>query len=184
MEPKNQTVHFRGRVITVTTDDVVLPNGHQAKLEVVHHPGGAAVVALDSKRHVCLLRQYRYVAGGWIWELPAGKLEPNEPPLETAKRELIEEAGVCATYWESLGTVLSSPGVFGEVLHLFYATQIEPSTAAHEHSEVIEVHWMPFTEAYEWAMNGTIRDAKTVIALARAHALGAAAPKSPAANIP
>lgn len=183
MKPENQTVHFRGRVITVTTDDVVLPNGHRAKLEVVHHPGGAAVVALDSKRHVCLLRQYRYVAGGWIWELPAGKLEPNEPPLETARRELVEEAGVSASHWNSLGTVLSSPGVFGEVLHLFQATGIEPSTAAHEHSEVIEVHWVPFEEAHEWALNGTIRDAKTIIALVRAFALGAAH-ESAAADIP
>src|SRR5262245_14407362 len=169
MKPEKQTVQFRGRVITVTTDEVVLPHGQRALLEVVHHPGGAAVVALDSQRRVCLLRQYRYVAEGWIWELPAGKLEPNEPPLETAKRELIEEAGVSASHWESLGTALSSPGVFGEILHLFFATGIEASTAAHEHSEVIEVHWIAFEEAYEWAMNGTIGDAKTVIALARAH---------------
>src|SRR5712672_4876400 len=173
MKPENQTVHFRGRVITVTTGDVLLPDGHRALLEVVHHPGGAAVVALDSQQRVCLLKQYRYVANGWIWELPAGKLEPNEPPLETAKRELIEEAGVSASQWESLGTALSSPGVFSEVLHLFYATEIEPSTAAHEHSEIIEVHWIPFAEAYEWAMNGQIRDAKTIIALARANALAA-----------
>jgi 8-oxo-dGTP pyrophosphatase MutT (NUDIX family) len=174
MKPENQTLHFRGRVISVTTDDVVLPNGNRAKLEVVHHPGGAAVVALDSKRHVCLLRQYRYVAGGYIWELPAGKLEPSEPPLETAKRELIEEAGVSASQWRSLDTVLSSPGVFGEVVHLFYATGIEPSTAAHEHSEVIEVHWVPFAQAHEWALNGTIRDAKTIIGLFRAFALDTA----------
>src|ERR1700716_2806469 len=182
MKPENQTVHFRGRVITVSTDDVVLPNGHRAALEVVRHPGGAAVVAIDSKRQVCLLRQYRYVADGWIWELPAGKLEPNEPPLETAKRELIEEAGVSANQWESLGTVLSSPGVFAEVLHLFYATELEPSTAAHEHSEIIEVHWIPFAEAYEWAMNGQIRDAKTIIALARANAPAAVRKSSPADN--
>ena len=167
MKPEKQTVQFRGRVITVTTDEVVLPNGHRAQLEVVHHPGGAAVVAIDSKHRVCLLRQYRYVADGWIWELPAGKLEPNEPPIETAKRELIEEAGVSASHWESLGTALSSPGVFGEVLHLFFANGIEPSTAAHEHSEVIEVHWVPYAQAHEWAMNGNIRDAKTIIGLFR-----------------
>src|SRR3954466_8420831 len=98
MKPENQTVQFRGRVITVTTDDVVLPNGHRAKLEVVPHPGEAGVVALDVQRQVCLLRQYRYVADGWIWELPAGKLEPGEPPLQTAQRELIEEAGVSASH--------------------------------------------------------------------------------------
>jgi len=183
MKPEKQTVHFRGRVIKVTTDEVVLPNGHQATLEVVHHPGGAAVVALDSQRQVCLLRQYRYVAGGWIWELPAGKLEPNEPPLETAKRELIEEAGVSASHWESLGTALSSPGVFGEVLHLFYATDLQPSTTDHGHSEIIEIHWFPLAQAYAWALNGEIRDAKTIIGLARALALDAAR-RPPGANNP
>ena len=183
MKPENSTLQFRGRVITVTTDDVILPNGHRAQLEVVHHPGGAVIAAVDSKRQVCLLRQYRYVAGGVIWELPAGKLEPNEPPLETAKRELIEEAGVSARRWGSLGAVLSSPGVFGEVLHLFHATELEPSRAAHEQAEVIEVHWVPFAEAYEWAMNGTIRDAKSAIALARLHALEVAG-AAPRADIP
>jgi len=183
MAQENQIVHFRGRVITVTTDDVLLPNGHRAQLEVVHHPGGAAVVALDARRQVCLLRQYRYVAGGWIWELPAGKLEPNEPPIETAKRELIEEGGRSAGQWQSLGTILSSPGVFSEVIHLFQATQLEASQAAHEHSEVIEIHWIPFAQAHEWTMNGTITDAKTVIGIARAFALDTPH-KSPAADVP
>jgi len=173
MKPEKQTLHYRGRVVTVTADEVVLPNGHRATLDVVHHPGGAAAVALDSQKRVCLLRQYRYVTGGWIWELPAGKLEPNEPPLETARRELIEEAGVSARHWESLGAVFSSPGVFSEVLHLFYATELEQSSAAHESAEVIEVHWVPFEEAYEWAMNGKIRDAKTIIALARVFSIDA-----------
>lgn len=168
MKPDKQTVHFRGRVIKVTTDEVVLPNGHRAELEVVHHPGGAAVVALDADRRVCLLRQYRYVAGGWIWELPAGKLEPNEPPLVTAQRELVEEAGVSAREWHSLDSYLSSPGVFSEVLHLYLAFGIEPARAALESAEVIEVHWMPFAEALEWAMNGTIRDGKTALGLTRA----------------
>lgn len=182
MKPENQTVHFRGRVITVTTDEVVLPNGHRAKLEVVQHPGGAAVVALDSHRQVCLLRQYRYVADGWIWELPAGKLEPGEPPLETAQRELIEEAGVSASHWESLGAVLSSPGVFGETLHLFQATGLEPQAVSHGQAEVIEIHWIPFSQAYAWAMDGTIRDAKTIIGLARAFAIDAAHKTAPPGN--
>src|SRR5579862_1541331 len=122
MKPEKQTVHFRGRVVTVTTDHVVLPNGHHAELEVVRHPGGAVVAAVDGENRVCLLRQYRYVADGWLWELPAGKLEPHEAPLLTAQRELTEEAGVRAAHWESLGLTLSSPGVFAERLHLFLAT--------------------------------------------------------------
>jgi ADP-ribose pyrophosphatase len=168
MKPEKQTVHFRGRIITVTTDEVILPNGYRAELEVVHHPGGAAAVAIDTEQRVCLLRQYRYVAGGWLWELPAGKLEPDEPPLVTAQRELVEEAGVSARHWESLGSYLSSPGIFTEVLHLFLATGIEPAKAAHEHAEVIETHWVPFAEACEWAVSGKIRDGKTAIGLIRA----------------
>ena len=168
MKPLNQTVQFTGRVIRVTTDEVVLPNGHRTELEVVHHPGGAAAVAVDAERRVCLLRQYRYVAGGWLWELPAGKLEPGEPPLATAQRELTEEAGVTASRWASLGTSRSSPGVFSEVIHLYLATGIAPATTAHERAEVIEIHWLPLATACEWALAGAITDAKTVVGLLRA----------------
>ena len=167
---KQSTTHFRGRVIKVTVDEVDLPNGHRAALEVVHHPGGAAAVAIDTEDRVCLLRQYRYVAGGYVWELPAGKLEPSEPPLNTAQRELIEEAGVNARTWSDLGTVLSSPGVFSEILYLYLALDLEPTTAALESSEVIEVHWVPLTEACERALSGDITDGKTVIGLLRAAA--------------
>ena len=175
MKPQRQTVHYRGRVVTLTTDEVTLPNGHAVTLEVVHHPGGAVAVALDDQERVCLLRQYRYVADGWLWELPAGKLEPNEPPLATAQRELIEEAGTRARTWQSLGSYLSSPGVFSEVLHLFLATGLTAAATAHEQAEVIEVHWVPFAQAYEWALEGEIRDGKTAIGLVRArHALNLA----------
>ena len=168
MRPVSQTTQFTGRIIRVTTDEVVLPNGHRTVLEIVHHPGGAVAVALDAGARVCLLRQYRYAAGGWLWELPAGKLEPAEPPLGTAQRELAEEAGLEARRWTSLGTCLSSPGVFTEVLHLFLATGIAPGAAAHERSEVIEIHWLPLETACEWALAGTITDSKTVVGLLRA----------------
>jgi 8-oxo-dGTP pyrophosphatase MutT (NUDIX family) len=168
MGMKKSTTHFRGRVIRVTVDEVDLPNGKRAGLEVVHHPGGAAVAAIDAQERLCLLRQYRYVANDWVWELPAGKLEPNEPPLATAQRELIEEAGVSAKEWTSLGAVLTSPGVFSEVIHLFIAHGIEPATAALEPSEVIEVHWVPLAEACERALAGDLRDAKTALGVLRA----------------
>ena len=191
MKPDRQTLQFAGRVISVTTDEVLLPNGHRAVLEVVHHPGGAAAVALDENGRVCLLRQYRYVAGGWLWELPAGKLEPGEPALLTAQRELGEEAGVSARAWLGLGTCLSSPGVFTEALHLFLATGIEPAAARHESAEVIEVHWVPIEAACAWALDGTITDGKTALGLLRARHImartppGAApGPANPTAKIP
>lgn len=179
MTPEKRTTHFRGRIISLTTDEVRLPNGHLATLEVVHHPGGAAAVAIDARERVCLLKQYRYVADGWLWELPAGKLEPNEPPLVTAQRELIEEAGVRAREWRSLGSYLSSPGIFTEVLHLFLATGVEAAQAAHEQAEVIEVHWVPFSEACEWAESGLIRDGKTAMGLIRARYVQSRGPRRP-----
>jgi 8-oxo-dGTP pyrophosphatase MutT (NUDIX family) len=167
MTIEKRSTYFRGRVITVTVDEVILPNGHRERLELVHHPGGAAVVALDDQDRVCLLRQYRHAANGWLWELPAGKLEPGEPPLETARRELTEEGGVRAANWESLGQHYSSPGVFGEILHLFFATGLEQAAAALEPSEVLEIHWVPFSQACDWAADGTIADGKTLVGLLR-----------------
>lgn len=160
---------FRGRVVTVNVETVTLPNGERAVLDVVHHPGGAAIVALDEEQRVCLLRQFRHAAGGWIWELPAGKLESGEPPLECARRELVEEAGRVARRWEALGQVHSSPGVFTEIIHLFLARDLSPVPQAHELHEIIEVHWLPLSEAWQRAVDGTFTDAKTLIGLLRAH---------------
>src|SRR5512140_2511983 len=98
---------YQGRVLHLTLEDVELPNGARAQLEIAHHPGGAAIVALDSANRVCLLRQYRHAAGGWVTELPAGKIDNREPPLECAQRELAEEAAVQAGRWDSLGDFLS-----------------------------------------------------------------------------
>ncbi len=168
MTPTRSTTRFEGRIVKVTVDEVRLPNGKSAELEVVHHPGGAVAVAIDRDEQVCLLRQYRYVAGGWIWELPAGKLEPGEPPLATARRELLEEAGVRARSWSSLGSYLSSPGVFSEVLHLFLARDLELTASAPEIHEVFEVHWVPLAEACARALSGELRDGKTALGLLRA----------------
>jgi 8-oxo-dGTP pyrophosphatase MutT (NUDIX family) len=173
MTIEKRSTFFRGRVITVTVDEVILPNGHREQLELVHHPGGAAAVAIDAEECVCLLRQYRHAANGWLWELPAGKLEPDEPPLATAKRELIEEAGVSARDWRSLGACFSSPGVFSEVLHLFLARELQKGVARPEASEVFEVHWTPLAQALEWAVDGTIQDSKTALGLLRAYHLRA-----------
>ena len=161
---------FLGRVIKVTAGDVQLPNGERARYEIVHHPGGAAIVAIDASGRVCLLRQYRPAANGWVWELPAGRLEPGEPPAHTARRELCEEAGREATSWESLGSILSSPGVFAETIHLFVAHDLTEVPMQHERHEVIEPHWIPLQEAVARALSGEYTDAKTIIGLLRAAA--------------
>ena len=159
---------FRGRIVTGNIQVVQLPNGHRVTLDIIHHPGGAAVVAIDTERRVCLLRQYRHAAGGWIWELPAGKLEPGEPPLVTAQREIVEEAGVRAADWESLGGVISSPGVLTEIVHLYLATGLEPAAPQLEPGELLEVHWLPLEEACRRALAGEISDGKTCVGLLRA----------------
>lgn len=156
---------FHGRIIRLELERVQLPNGNVTELEVVRHPGGAAVVALDHEGRVCLLRQYRHVMGGWLWELPAGKIDSLEPPELTAQRELQEEAGRTAREWHRLGSTVSSPGVFTEVVHLFLATGLENVDQGHEQEEVIEVHWVPWQEALGWARDGTIRDGKTLVAI-------------------
>jgi ADP-ribose pyrophosphatase len=94
---------FKGRVLTLNLEQVELPNGRVAELEIAHHPGGAAIVALDAEGRICLLHQFRHAAGGWLDELPAGKLDGGEPPLECAVRELEEEAGMKAGRWDKLG---------------------------------------------------------------------------------
>lgn len=168
---EKETLVYRGKIIDLFLELVTLPNGAKAELEIVRHPGGAAAVAIDAENRVCLLRQYRHAAGGWLWELPAGKLDPGEPPLATAQRELQEEAGLHAARWEPLGKIISSPGVFTEVVHLFLARGLSHVAANAEAHEVFEVHWVAFAEALTQARTGVIVDAKTLAGLFRAERL-------------
>jgi 8-oxo-dGTP pyrophosphatase MutT (NUDIX family) len=167
---KVETV-FDGRVIKVNVEQIRLPNGLSGRFEIVHHPGGAAVVGLDAEGRVCLLRQFRPAGGGWVWELPAGRLEPGETPESTARRELAEEAGRQAGRWEPLGSILSSPGVLAETIHLFLARDLTTVPLAHEQHEIIEIHWVELTSAIQRALGGELRDSKTVVGLLRAAAL-------------
>jgi 8-oxo-dGTP pyrophosphatase MutT (NUDIX family) len=166
--PIDRKIIYEGRVIKVSVDTVELPNGMRVPLEIVRHPGGAAAVAVDERSRVCLLRQYRHAAGGYIYELPAGKLEPQEPPEATARRELVEEGAVRAAKWISLGQHFSSPGVFTEVIHLYLATELSPAPPAPEADEVFQVEWWPLAAALERAHNGELTDAKTIIGILRA----------------
>jgi ADP-ribose pyrophosphatase len=156
---------YQGRVLQLGLESVTLPNGKFLELEVVRHPGGAAVVALDQNERVCLLHQYRHAGGGWLWELPAGRLEDNEPPHTTAARELAEEAGLQANRWDTLGKTLVTPGYSDEVIYLYLARELTSVPAQPEEHELFEVHWIPFDQALEQVHDGTILDAKTMLGL-------------------
>jgi ADP-ribose pyrophosphatase len=160
-----RTTLYRGEVVDLGLETVTLPNRQTLQLEVVRHPGGAATVAIDEQNRVCLLRQYRHAAGGWLWELPAGKIDQPESPQQTAQRELQEEAGLAASDWRSLGSFLSTPGFCDERIHLYLARRLKRvATELHAH-EVIEVHWLDYRLAVEKAHGGEIDDGKTLIGL-------------------
>jgi len=161
---------FEGRVVRLGIESLTLPNGEDLELEIVRHPGGAAVVALDDSRRVCLLRQYRHAAGGWLWELPAGKLEKDEDPQTTAARELAEEAGLRAAHWRRLGSVLMTPGFCDETIHLYLVEQLSAVTTRPERHELIEIHWLPFDRAIQQVREGIIHDAKSMLGLLLAEA--------------
>lgn len=161
---------YHGRLISLALETTRLPNGHSVQLEVVRHPGGAVIAALNAAGQVCLLKQHRYAVGSdSLWELPAGCIDPEDAsPLDTAKRELEEEAGVRAGRWTSLGSILPSPGFCDEILHLYLARELTLVDTRQQEDEIIEVHWLDFDRAVAMAADGEISDSKSVAALFRA----------------
>jgi len=161
---------YDGRLIKVDADTVMGPNGTEFDLEVIRHPGAAAIVPLLSDLDaedpsILLLEQYRYAAGGTIWEVPAGVLEPGEDPADCAKRELLEETGAQATKIEHLTTVFTTPGFTDEVIHLFLATGLTVGEPDHEHDEFIQVKARPLSETLRMIKSGEIVDAKSIVAI-------------------
>lgn len=159
---------FHGRIIDLRIEQFEAPDGSTGQLEVARHPGGAAVVAINANHEVCMLRQFRHCAGGWIDELPAGKIDNKEPPESTASRELEEETGITAKRWQTLGKIVSTPGFCDEVIHLYLAQDLQQGEAQLEQGEFIQTYWLPFEQALSKAQNGEFTDAKTVIGLLRA----------------
>jgi ADP-ribose pyrophosphatase len=164
---------YRGRSISVWAEEVELPNGRRVKLDIVRHPGASAVVPFVSDDDVLLIRQYRYAAGGTIFEVPAGKLDAGEDPAVCAARELEEEAGQRAGRLERLGEIWTTPGFTDERIHLFAAFDLSPVPQRLEADEVIELVRVPFARALEMIWQGELRDAKSAMALLHAaHRLG------------
>jgi len=156
---------YRGPVFWVTTDDVQEPGGVRARRDVIHHTGSVVILAVDegsSQPRVLLERQYRHAANDYLWELPAGRIDPGEKPLAAAKRELLEETGYTATQWRRILKFYASPGFVAETMSVYLATGLRTGTAQPEDDEVIQKRMVPLSTALRMVLTGTIRDAKTI----------------------
>jgi len=160
---------YRGKVVTLNIETVRLPNGATVELEIVRHPGAAAVVPMKDDDTVILIRQFRHAADGFIYEIPAGKLHPGEDPQLCAARELEEEIGYRAGSLELLTSMFTAPGFADEVIHVYLGTGLAAGAQRLDPDEVLEIVEMPLEKAMALITDGTIRDGKTIIGLQLVH---------------
>ncbi|MGH7529079.1 MAG: NUDIX domain-containing protein [Gemmatimonadales bacterium] len=169
MQVATRRIHT-GKVVNLDVDTVRFPDGSAGELEIVRHPGAAAVIPfasdpLGADPAVLLIHQYRYATGGPLYEIPAGRLSPGEEPADCARRELREEAGVSAGRLERLTTIWTTPGFADERIHLFWAADLRTGPHAREPDEFIEVLVKPLSEVLTLVRTGAISDAKTVVGI-------------------
>lgn len=156
---------YRGPVFWITTDRLQEPGGIEVRRDLIHHTGSVVVLAVDDSGavpQVVLERQYRHAAGDYLWEIPAGRIDPGEPPLHAAKRELIEETGYRAAYWKRILEFYASPGFVAETMSVFLATGLREGKAQPEADEIIHLRKVPLPAAVKMVLRGTIRDGKTI----------------------
>ncbi len=156
---------FNGKILHVIHDEVELEDGSRSMREVVRHPGGVCVAALDSEDNLLFVRQFRYPYSEVVLELPAGKLEKGSTPLENGKRELLEETGAVGFNYISLGQVYPSPGYTDEIIHLYACRVKEQSENRPDKGEFLNVEKIPLKKAAEMVLNNQVFDAKTQIAV-------------------
>ena len=162
---------FAGRIVTVHVDTVELPNGETATREVVDHPGGVCILALDSQDRALLVSQFRYPYEKVLRELPAGKLEYGEDPREAAIRELKEETGAEAGAFSSLGELYPSPGYCGEIIRMYLAQDLRFGETHLDEDEFLNLERIPFDRLVEQVLSGEVKDAKTIAAVLKAKLL-------------
>ena len=156
---------YTGVVVTLNVDTITLPNGITVDLEVVRHPGAAAVVPLKHDGTVVLIRQFRHAAGGFIYEIPAGKLHPGEDPTVCAARELEEEIGYRAGKLDHLSSIFTAPGFTDEVIHIYKATELTTGRQHLDRDEILQIIEVSLSESIRMIEDGTIRDAKSIVGL-------------------
>lgn len=167
----NQSTIYKGKIVTLRVDDAQLPNHKLAKREVIVHPGGVTIAALTDTDELLFVRQFRYPYGKVLLEIPAGKLEPGEDPLEAGKRELQEETGASAQEYRSLGIQYPSPGYCDEVLHLYLATGLSFGESNPDDDEFLSVEKIPLDKAVEMVLAGEIPDGKSQTVILKIYAL-------------
>ena len=160
---------YKGKIIDLSVETVTLPNGATADLEVITHPGAAAVVPMKDDRTVVMIRQYRHAVRSFIYEIPAGKLHPGEDPGDCAAREVEEETGYKVGRLEPILSFLTTPGFTNEIIHIFVGSELSPGTQNLGTDEVLEIVEMPLAQAMDRIEDGTIQDAKTIIGLQATH---------------
>ncbi|HOT31336.1 MAG TPA: NUDIX hydrolase [Petrotogaceae bacterium] len=164
---------YKGKLLDVRKYEVVLPNGLKSGREVIKHIGASAVLAVDDEKNILLVRQYRFAAGDHLMEVPAGKFDRHgEDPLECARRELEEETGKKAEFWNYLGYILTTPGFTDEKIHLFLAKGLFDGKTNPDSDEFIQIIRVPLDEFEKMITQGTINDAKTIAVYARAKLSG------------
>jgi ADP-ribose pyrophosphatase len=154
---------YRCSLFSLSEDIAIDEDGSQMKRAVVHHPGSAVILIVDEKKRILLVRQYRLPAGKKLWELPAGKIDDGETPLQAAKRELAEETGFRARTWKKLASYWASPGFLAEKMHIYLATELKAGAATPMDDERIETRWFSSKELDELITSGKLEDGKTFI---------------------
>ncbi|MGD8211527.1 MAG: NUDIX hydrolase [Desulfobacterales bacterium] len=161
----SKTTLHQGRVYNLVTENVTLDNGVTTDVEFIQHPGATAIIPVIDSTHIILLKQYRHALRKYIWEIPAGTLDPGESVMNCARRELIEETGFSADQWHGLGEITPVPGYSNERIHIFLATDLHSAERDLDEDEIIQVHRVACQDALAMLRRGDIQDAKSIAGL-------------------